>query len=85
MKQRTVRSRGNVAKYRPDPKSGDQYVIPVVECELEVGELMTVEAMGNAVPVLLCVADMADKTVYYVCLNDYISKVLLPNKPNYTS
>ncbi len=84
VKQRTVRARGNVAKYRPDPKSGDQYLIPVVECDLEVGELMTVEAMGHAVPVILCVAEMTTQRVYYVCLNDYISKVLLPNNPTYT-
>ncbi len=26
---------------------------------------------------------MTTKRVYYVCLNDYISKVLIPNNPNY--
>lgn len=80
-----VRSRSNVAKYRPDPTSDERYEIPVIAFDLEVGELMTVEAMGNAVPALLCVADMSSKTVYYLCLNDYISKVLLPNKPLYTN
>jgi len=85
IKQRTIYERGNVTKYRPAPKSGDAHLIPVVECDLEVGELMTVEAMGHAVPVLLCVADMGTETVYYVCLNDYISKVLLPNNPSYTT
>jgi len=80
-----VRSRRNVAKYRADPTSGDRFEIPVIAFDLEVGELMTVEAMGNAVPALLCVADMSSKTVYYLCLNDYISKVLLPNKPQYTN
>jgi len=80
----TVRSRGNVAKYVPDPKEGDAYNINVIPCALEVGELMTIEAMGNAVPVLLCVVGMDTRTVYYMCMNDYISKVLLPNKPDYT-
>jgi hypothetical protein len=81
----TVRSRGNVAKYVPDPQEGDAYDIEVVPCVLEVGELMTVEAMGHAVPVLLCVAAMDTREVYYLCLNDYISKVLLPNQPDYRS
>lgn len=83
--RRTVRSRGNVAKYVPDPAEGDAFDIEVIPCVLEVGELMTVEAMGHAVPVLLCVAGMDTQDVYYLCLNDYISKVLLPNQPDYAS
>lgn len=79
-----IRSRGNVAKVAPDPKSGTRYEIPVIAFDLEVGELMTIEAMGNAVPALLCIADMSTRTVYYLCLNDYIAKVLLPNKFAYT-
>ena len=85
VKKLKVRSRSNVAKHRPDPTSGERYEIPVIAFDLEVGELMTVEAMGSAVPALLCVADMSSETVYYLCLNDYISKVLLPNKPLYTN
>lgn len=80
-----VRSRGNVAKYVPDPGEGDAVEFRVVACSLEVGELMTIEAMGNAVPVLLCVAAIDTGDVYYLCLNDYISKVLLPNNPNYAA
>lgn len=80
-----ARSRGNVAKYVPDPGEGDAVEFRVVACSLEVGELMTIEAMGNAVPVLLCVAAVDTGDVYYLCLNDYISKVLLPNNPNYAS
>ena len=80
-----ARSRGNVAKYVPDPGEGDAVEFRVVACSLEVGELMTIEAMGNAVPVLLCVAAVDTGDVYYLCLNDYISKVLLPNNPNYAA
>lgn len=78
-------TRKNVAKY-PLAKSTEPGIEEeVVACVLEVGELMTIEAMGSATPVILCVAAMESKTVYYLCLNDYISKVLLPTNPNYTA
>ena len=62
-----ARSRGNVAKYVPDPGEGDAVEFRVVASSLEVGELMTIEAMGNAVPVLLCVAAVDTGDVYYLC------------------
>lgn len=80
-----VRHRGNVVKSgRDEQKEGDPVDISVVACPLETSELLTVEALGHAVPVLLCLADVASGTVWYVCLNDYISKVLLPRNPRYT-
>ncbi|MGN2638295.1 DUF4365 domain-containing protein [Nocardia takedensis] len=79
----TIRERRNVSKYRVDPECGDAIKIRVISCELDVSEIITIESMGNAIPVLLCVAAMDTRTVYYVCMNDYISKVLLPNNPNY--
>lgn len=81
---KTVRHRGNVAKAYPDPAVGDPVDIELVSFSLEVNELLTVEAMGAAVPALLCVADLDAATVHYVCLNDYIAKVLLPSNPEYT-
>lgn len=80
---KTVRSRTNVAKADPDPNEGDEVDIEVVAFSLDTNELLTVEAMGAAVPALLFVADLDTGTVYYVCLSDYISKVLLPENPNY--
>jgi hypothetical protein len=79
-----VRHRGNVAKADPDPTVGELVDIEVIAFSLEVNELLTVEAMGAAVPALLCVADLDSGTVHYVCLNDYIAKVLLPADPDYT-
>lgn len=40
--------------------------------------------MGSAVPVLLVIVDIINKNAYYVCLNDYIEKVIIPINPNYT-
>jgi hypothetical protein len=52
--------------------------LPVVKCQIEASELATVQRMGSALPVILVVADLASNCCYFVCLNDYIDKVLIP-------
>lgn len=79
----TVRSRDNVTKYVPDPAKGDPVEIEVAKLSLDTQTLLTVETMGAAVPVLLFYVDLSSKKVYYVCLNDYIAKSLLPYNPAY--
>lgn len=39
--------------------------------------------MGIAVPVLLVIADLATQRCSFVCLNDYIDKILIPRFKNY--
>ena len=39
--------------------------------------------MSSSVPVLLIVMDIIKEQAYYVCLNDYIEKIIVPSKPNY--
>lgn len=63
------------------PKSYYEY--EVVKYSLDTNLLTTVERMGSAVPVLLCLVDSVSKEGYFVCLNDYIDKILVPQKPNY--
>lgn len=48
----------------------------VISFPLEVDEIETVRQMGSAVPVLLLVVDKKTQTAYYICLNDWIAKVL---------
>lgn len=55
----------------------------VVKYSIDTDLISTVERMGNAVPVLLCLVDNVGKEGYFVCLNDYIDKVLIPQNPNY--
>lgn len=55
-----------------------EYVTDVLNFSLETSELKLVEAMGASVPVILLVVDRAEMKIYYVCLNDYISKKLAP-------
>jgi hypothetical protein len=78
-----VRSRLNVAKYDPDPDDGTPLTIKVAKFNLDTETLLTVETMGAAIPVVLCCVDLSTEDVYYVCLNDYLAKVLLPANPSY--
>ncbi|MBN7774146.1 DUF4365 domain-containing protein [Clostridium aminobutyricum] len=57
--------------------------IEVVKFNIETALLGTVEKMGSAVPVLLVVVDVVNNRAYFMCLNDYIEKVILPINPNY--
>lgn len=75
--------RGNVAKGPLKENKEEFDDIPVAKFQLEVPELLTVQSMGVAVPVLLVLVDTNTKRAYFVCLNDYIEKVLLPEDPKF--
>ncbi|MDE7284484.1 MAG: DUF4365 domain-containing protein [Lachnospiraceae bacterium] len=57
--------------------------IEVIEFVIETDLLVTVEKMGSAVPVILCVVDLKTENSYFVCLNDYIEKIIVPMDSNY--
>lgn len=63
----------------PDKANGGAHTM--LNFSLETSELRLVEAMGASVPVVLLVVDRAQFTVFYVCLNDYISKTLSSRNP----
>jgi hypothetical protein len=44
---------------------------------------MTVEQLGPAVPVLLILVDIQTERAFFVCLNDYLEKVILPEDPSF--
>lgn len=52
--------------------------LDVISFSLEASELVTIQRMGAALPVLLVVADVKESECYFVCLNDYIDKILVP-------
>lgn len=79
----TIHERRNVSKYAVSEPAGKSYDIQVYPYSLEVSEIATIEAMGNAIPVLLCVTAMDTQETYYLCMNDYISKCLVPSNPNF--
>lgn len=78
----TIHERKNVEKYKV--VKGEQYkTIDVIKFQLDTAELYTVERMSSAVPILLFVVDVNNGDIYYLCLNDYIEKVLIPTDPEY--
>jgi Domain of unknown function (DUF4365) len=64
-------------------EDGNEAVVSVFPFQMETPELVTVQRMGAAVPVLLTLVDVGAGRAYFVCLNDYIDKVLLPIDPDY--
>lgn len=78
-----VAGRKNVSKHPLGSPDGDPSLIPVISCVLDVAEIRTIEEMGTAVPVLLVVVDRSAKEARYICLNDWVGKVLLPSNPDY--
>lgn len=74
--------RGNVAK-GPLNQSLDYDDIPVAKFQLEMSEILTVQAMGVAVPVLLILVDTVTRDAFFICLNDYIDKIIIPEDPKY--
>lgn len=75
-------SRMNVEKEHQEDKT-DYCTMEVIQYSIDTDLLVTVEKMGSAVPVLLCVVDIGNKEAYCVCLNDYIEKIIVPEKPDF--
>lgn len=80
----TLYERSNVEK-APEKLNHDKKVADVdtYRFQLETSELVTVERMGIGVPVLLVIADLAKQRCSFVCLNDYIDKILVPRHTDY--
>lgn len=78
--------RGNVEKAPEKLDRADKVAdMDTYRFQLEMSELVTVERMGIGVPVLLVIADLARQRCSFVCLNDYIDKILIPQHENYRS
>ena len=50
----------------------------VISVSLETEELQLARSMGPAAPIVLVLADVEGSRVYWVCLNDFVEKVLIP-------
>jgi hypothetical protein len=80
---RCVHARGNVELGALREDRAESVEIEVAALQLETSELLTVQAMGSAVPVLLFLVELSTRRVYFVCLNDLVEKVILPGDPTY--
>lgn len=77
-----ISSRYNVEK-KYEQTNQETVEMEVIKFVLDTDLLATVEAMGSAVPVILAVVDMTTEDIYFLCLNDYVEKVLVPDDSNY--
>lgn len=57
--------------------------IEVIKFQLETPEIFTIDRMSNAVPVLLFIVDVEEECIYFLCMNDYIDKLLIPKDNKY--
>ena len=79
-----IYGRGNVEKALESLDKNDLVTtLDTFRQQIDVPELVTVERMGVGVPVLLVIADLPAQDCYFVCLNDYIDKILIPRHTNY--
>lgn len=84
IKPLTIFGRGNVEKGPEELDRRDKIAdVDTYRFQLEISELMTVERMGIGVPVLLVIADLCASRCSFVCLNDYIDKILIPRYDDY--
>jgi hypothetical protein len=78
-----VYSRGNVAKGPLKHPKDDSLTIEVIKFQIDADTLLTVETMGPGVPVLLVLVTLDQSRTFFVCLNDLIDKVIIPEDPDY--
>ena len=82
-KRMTVYGKFNVEKAQLKKDKKNNTTIEVIKFQVETTLLTTVQSMGSGVPVLLILVSLEEKRVFFICLNDYIDKVLLPADPKY--
>jgi uncharacterized protein DUF4365 len=57
--------------------------IPVFKLNLETSILETARLMGPAVPLVLILICLNTQRVFFLCLTDYVDKIILPRSPLY--
>lgn len=77
-----VWERNNIEN-NPLEETDKYYEIDVIKYSIDTIELQTIQRMGCAVPVLLFLVDTSKEKIYFLCLNDYIDKIIIPSEPNY--
>jgi hypothetical protein len=83
IKQETIYEVGNVAKGVWTENKKSYTKLEVVKYPFDTNSIFTIQSLGGSVPVMLFVVDLKSREVYFICLNDYIDKIILPKNPNY--
>ncbi|GAB3202200.1 hypothetical protein GCM10027293_27220 [Pontibacter aydingkolensis] len=76
---------GNVAKGAWEEDKSQYAEIEVIKYVFDTNSLFTIQSLGASVSVLLFIVDISTEDVYFISLNDYIDKIILPKNPNYAN
>jgi len=76
---------GNVAKGIWNEDDSEYTEIELVKYVFDTNSLYTIQSLGASVSVLLFIVDICTEDVYFICINDYIDKIILPKNPSYGS
>jgi hypothetical protein len=74
---------GNVAKGIWKENKSEYTEIDVVKYVMDTNSIYTIQSLGASVSVLLFIVDISVDAVFFICINDYIDKIILPKNPNY--
>ncbi|MFO0953830.1 MAG: DUF4365 domain-containing protein [Isosphaeraceae bacterium] len=85
VKRVSASARMNVAKaFTSTPhREPDMCEIEAIPFRIETSELLTVERMGPAIPVVLMLVTLDTKKMYFICLNDVIDKIIIQSDQAY--
>ncbi|WP_120464964.1 DUF4365 domain-containing protein [Paenibacillus aceti] len=78
-----VYARYNVEKTALRNNEEEMIEIEVIKFPIDTSLLLTVQSMGSGIPVILFVVSLDMRKVFFVCLNDLIDKVIVPEDPNF--
>ncbi|WP_052769182.1 DUF4365 domain-containing protein [Chryseobacterium sp.] len=83
IKKEIVYPVGNVAKGNWIENKSEYAEIDVVKYSFDTDSIYTISTLGASVSVLLFLVDIENKDAYFICLNDYIDKIILPKNREY--
>jgi len=73
----------NVAKGYWEEDKSEFIEIEVIKYLIDTNTIFSIQSLGSSVSVLLFLVDIKTKSVFFICLNDYIDKIILPKTPDY--
>lgn len=76
--------RFNVEKAPLRKNKKESLEIEVIPFQMDTDELLTIQALGSGVPVLLLLVTLDTGNLYFVCLNDILDKCIIPNDPMFS-
>lgn len=82
--EKKIWSRKNLEKPPVDCRS-EFLSTRVIAQKVETSLIQLARSMGPAEPLILAVADVKNTEAYWVCLNDYVDKILIPEKGQLSS